>query len=375
MREGTIRPTREKILSLQQLIGSFYRNQYLPAHKWRSFIGTLTSLEKFIPLGRLHIRPFQWLLADHWNQISDPPGIMIPVLPHIRKELSWWSRTHNLAAGVPWVPPEPNLRIFTDASHQGWGAHSGDTTFQDVWSHQESSLHINVLELRAIRLALGRFSIPSGSHVLVASDNSTVVAYVNKQGGTRSRPLWEETKSLFHLTTSLQISIRARHIAGRLNVIADQLSRDGQVLQTEWSLNQELVDTIFHSWDHPQVDLFSTRFNHKCPLFVSPVPDPLAWQIDALAISWEGLFAYAYPPHVIMPQVLSKFSRTNKCKLILIAPLWPNQSWFPLLETLSSQDPIKIPVTRTMLRQPRSRTFHPNPELLNLHAWLLVKQS
>ena len=64
MREGTIRPTREKILSLQQLIGSFYRNQYLPAHKWRSFIGTLTSLEKFIPLGRLHIRPFQWLLAD-----------------------------------------------------------------------------------------------------------------------------------------------------------------------------------------------------------------------------------------------------------------------------------------------------------------------
>ena len=32
----------------------------------------------------------------------------------------------------------------------------------------------------------------------------------------------------------------------------------------------------------PQIDLFATRFNNKFPLFVSPVPDPLASAVDAL---------------------------------------------------------------------------------------------
>ena len=37
-----------------------------------------------------------------------------------------------------------------------------------------------------------------------------------------------------------QIVLRARHIPGHLNVIADKLSRHGQVIQTEWSLLQEV---------------------------------------------------------------------------------------------------------------------------------------
>ena len=37
----------------------------------------------------------------------------------------------------------------------------------------------------------------------------------------------------------------------------------------------------------PHVDLFVTRLNHKLPLYVSPVPDPNAWDIDALNINWS----------------------------------------------------------------------------------------
>ena len=43
------------------------------------------------------------------------------------------------------------------------------------------------------------------------------------------------------------------------------------------------------------VDLFATRYNRKLDLFVSPVPDPLALDADALSISWENLWAYAFP--------------------------------------------------------------------------------
>ena len=48
-------------------------------------------------------------------------------------------------------------------------------------------------------------------------------------------------------------------------------------------------------WFTPHVDLFATHLKHKLPLYVSRVPDPNAWDIDALNINWTGLTAYAYP--------------------------------------------------------------------------------
>ena len=42
---------------------------------------------------------------------------------------------------------------------------------------------------------------------------------------------------------------------------------------------------ICQKWFTPHVDLFATHRNHKLPLYVSPVPDPKAWDIDALNIS------------------------------------------------------------------------------------------
>ena len=37
-----------------------------------------------------------------------------------------------------------------------------------------------------------------------------------------------------------EVCLRARHIPGRLNVIADKLSRHRQVIQTQWSLHPDL---------------------------------------------------------------------------------------------------------------------------------------
>lgn len=77
------------------------------------------------------------------------------------------------------------------------------------------------------------------------------------------------------------MSLRARHIQGRLNVIADQLSREGQILPREWQLPPDLVAQIFLKWGTPNVDLFATRFNAQLPMFMFPVPDPKALEADA----------------------------------------------------------------------------------------------
>ena len=79
------------------------------------------------------------------------------------------------------------------------------------------------------------------------------------------------------------VTRKARHIPGHLNVIADKLSRLGQTIQTEWSL-PEIFQKLCTKWHRPQIDLFATRFNHKLPQFVSPVPDSLAVAVDALTL-------------------------------------------------------------------------------------------
>ena len=130
---------------------------------------------------------------------------------------------------------------------------------------------------------------------MIATDNTTVVAYINKEGGMKSGSLCALLWRILSWCTRQQVTLRACHIPGRLNVIADKLSRLGQTIQTEWSLHPAVFQAVCSRWHQPQVDLFATRFNNKLPQFVSPVPDPQAWAVDALSLSWEDLDPYAFP--------------------------------------------------------------------------------
>ena len=80
-----------------------------------------------------------------------------------------------------------SIQLFTDASNEGWGAYLEQTSTKGLWSDREKRLHINVLELKAVSLVPQRFKDQCQNQTeLVATDNSTVVAYINKQGGTHS---------------------------------------------------------------------------------------------------------------------------------------------------------------------------------------------
>ena len=190
-------------------------------------------------------------------------------------------------------PKDHSIQLFTDASNEGWGAHLEQTSTKGLWSDREKRLLINVLELKAVSLALQRFKDQcQNKTVLVATDNSTVVVYINKQGGTH---LVEMCTLLWKILTwchHYQITLKARHIRGCLNV-ANLLSRSNQVQSTEWSLHLQVFIQIFLKWFTPHVDLFASRLNHKVPLYLFTVPDENAWDIDALNINWLGLTANA----------------------------------------------------------------------------------
>ena len=168
-------------------------------------------------------------------------------------------------------------------------------------------LHINVLELKAVSLALRNFKDQCQNQtVLVATGNSTVVAYINKQGRTHSAEMCALLWKIMTWCHHYHITLKARHIPGCLNVMADLLSMSNQVQSTEWSLHPQVFKQICQKWFTPHIDLFGTHLNHKLPLYVPPVPDPKAWDIDALNIQWTGLTAYAYPPAALLHRVIQK---------------------------------------------------------------------
>ena len=146
-----------------------------------------------------------------------------------------------------------------------------------------------------------------------------------------------------------------------------QSLQEGQNIQTEWSLHPQIFSLICKVWHKPMVDMFATKFNHKLPIYVSPVPDANAMNIDALNISWEGLDGYAFS---LIPKVIQKMN-TYRCKMIVVAPGWTRLHWFWDLVNLSTKSPLQLPHWPHLLKQPFSQKFHQNLMYLNLHVWHL----
>ena len=184
-----------------------------------------------VPEGRLHMRPFQFHLKEHWRYPQSLDNLL-PWTDVISAHLDWWQNPANMMKGADLHPKDHSIQTLYRRLKRRLGRSQG------LWSDLEKRLHINVLELKAVSLALRNFKDQCQDQtVLVAMDNSTVVAYVNKQGGTHSVEMCALLWKIMTWCHHYHITLKARHIPGCLNVMAD-LSRSNQVQSTEWSLLQ-----------------------------------------------------------------------------------------------------------------------------------------
>ena len=316
------------------------------------------------------MRPVQLHLLCFWKPSSQDLQALIPVTQHLKSHLQWWLVSANTMKGRSLHQAQTNITMTTDASMYGYGGHVGNHFIQGTWSETQQKLHINYLELEAVFLTLKHFlPLLKNQNVLVRCDNTTVVQYINKQGGTKSPQLCYRTWDLWKFAIQNNIHIRAAHILGVQNVWADQLSRN-RILPTEWTLHKSVVQKIFQLWGYPLTDLFASVQNRQTQIFCSWVPHPHALALDALSISWEKMFAYAYPPICLIPKVLQHMAQFH-CQIILIAPKWPRRHWYTDLLQFLIACPRGLPPMPNLLHQPNSSINHPNPEIFSLHAWLL----
>ena len=209
LQSGRVRPTSERWQNLQQKVLGLLSLPTCPVWEFMSLIGLLTATEKQVHLGRLHMRPIQWHLKNNWR-VPESLEKIIPVPRSLHPHLQWWLEDVNVLTGQPLHPLKHALQIFTDASKEGWGAHLDEHTARGTWSWPESKLHINYLELKAVFLALKEFQKPCFSNiVLIATDNTTVVSYINKEGGMRSGTLCALLWRILTWCTKNQVTLKA----------------------------------------------------------------------------------------------------------------------------------------------------------------------
>ncbi len=302
----------------------------LTVKQFQRLLGLMAAASNVIPFGLLYMRPLQWWLK---SKGFSPRRCL--------RALDMWRKPWFLSQGPVLGAPCRRVMLAADASLTGWGAVMSGHPARGLWSGHHLTWHINCLEMLPVFRALKHFLPDLRNHnVLVRTDNTAVVSYINHQGGLHSRPLYKLAHQILVWYQDKFLSLRAVYISGHLNVGADILSRQGP-RPGEWRLHPEVVKQIWRVFGQAQVDLFATCQTSHCPLWYSLThPAPLG--LDAMVQTWPRLRLYAFPLIVLLPGVL-EIVRRDGVWLLIVAPFWPGRVWFSDLVSLLDGSPWEIP--------------------------------
>ena len=134
------------------------------------------------------------------------------------------------------------------------------------------------------------------------------------------------------------IHIQAQYLPGVMNQVADMESRSMKD-RSDWKLDRSVFLKINKRYGPVEVDLFATRLTNQCRRYFSWRPDPFA---DAFLQDWTTVKDFANPPWNLVQRVLAK-TQNQGAEVILVAPLWKSQPWYPLLLSLLVDWPRLLP--------------------------------
>ena len=187
-----------------------------------------------------------------------------------REESTWWVN-HTLTASKPICHGNPDLILTTDASNQGWGPICEETSSGGFWNCEEQRNHINYLELQALLLRLQSLCVDcSGKNILVQSDDTSTVSYINAMGGIKSFTMQWHSNHVMGLVHMSQHLTHLEHYKSQQN--GHYLKRCSNAGQTRWGMFK--------------IDVFASRLHCRIAKYVRR-SDPGAQFINALFMNWH----------------------------------------------------------------------------------------
>jgi ribonuclease HI len=295
--------------------------------------------------------------------------------PKVEGELKWWTKavTHNRPRS--WRQTQAKATLTTDASPSGWGA-----TWQEqgkdpiyvwgTWNSTQKRMTSNSKELMAIvrGLKASTRSACGGTGICIRSDNTAAVFAIKGWKANVNRiPI---LRRLWNLTQQRRLHLTAQYLPGVLNSTADKLSRMGE--SGDYYMTMTTLRKLRAQWNIPlTLDVFANKETARLSRYCTKdASDIGAVAINGLDTDWRHEVVLLHPPPALILKTIQKAIR-EKAKGILIIPDWRGQTWFPLLQNLTTQTmdlgPYATAVRRTAEMESRGWLLPPG----NVHAHIL----
>ena len=114
-------------LNSRKYLRFFHRSQVFQFTSLPFGLATAPQVFTMLPEGRLHMRPFQFHLKEHWRYPQSLDNLL-PWTETISAHLDWWRNPTNVMQGADLHPKDHSNQLFTDALNEGWGAHLEQTS-------------------------------------------------------------------------------------------------------------------------------------------------------------------------------------------------------------------------------------------------------
>lgn len=216
-----------KLNHLSQLLNEWQGKRACRKRELLSLIGKLSHATKVITPGRIFLRRMIDLSCKpkqlhHWVRLNED----------FRSDLAWWIcflKTWNgrSVMDVHTLCWKPDITFSTDASGSwGCGAVWKDRWIQAPWEGVWADQSIAAKELLPIVLACALWG-PHwvGKQVLVLCDNAAAVQVLTTHTSRVPR-MMHLLRCLHFIVAHFDIKLRAEHLSGVLNTLADAVSRN-----------------------------------------------------------------------------------------------------------------------------------------------------
>ena len=216
----------DKVQSLKTSIQSVSKCKSVTLERLQSIIGSMNFASKVVIPGRA----FSRRLIDLTKGVTKSHH-HIHLNKEARADLAAWQAFLDdfngsyLFINQRWLSSD-KISLYTDsAASYGYAAVYGSNWVNGSWPHPWDKFHITILELYPILLALELWGSQLANHsVLFLCDNEAVVHIINKQSSKEPKVM-VLVRQLVLCTLKFNLLVKAKHLPGKLNIIADKLSR------------------------------------------------------------------------------------------------------------------------------------------------------
>ena len=216
--------SQKKLRDLKDLLLSFQSRVRASKRQLQQLAGRLNWACKVVHGGRTFLRRILDLMSSLASQSAK-----CLLSEEFFKDLDWWVSFLEVFNGFcSFHDSRPVTNLHTDACTWGIGASFGEDWFYSnllVDAPELSGLHITYKEALCVVFSAERWAGSFKNKVVhVYCDNQAAVAMINK-GTTKNPIMMTYLRRLFWCSAMYNFRLRAFHITGKLNVLADHISR------------------------------------------------------------------------------------------------------------------------------------------------------